>query len=69
MLKLGLAHVYRQCNAVYDGQKKHFEKIEALAKAKQINIWSLGEQFESPSAYKSRLRAGARGAWKSTLSP
>jgi micrococcal nuclease len=57
LLKSGLAHVYRQAGAVYGGRQEVFEQLEAKAKAEVINIWSLGEAFETSGEYKARMRS------------
>eukprot|EP00747_Dinoflagellata_sp_TGD_P187292 gnl/TRDRNA2_/TRDRNA2_44861_c0_seq1.p2 gnl/TRDRNA2_/TRDRNA2_44861_c0~~gnl/TRDRNA2_/TRDRNA2_44861_c0_seq1.p2 ORF type:complete len:232 (+),score=37.52 gnl/TRDRNA2_/TRDRNA2_44861_c0_seq1:45-740(+) len=54
LLKAGLAQVYRQSGAQYDGEKQAYEKLEARAKANKRGIWSLGKKFESAAEYKAK---------------
>ncbi|KDO30927.1 hypothetical protein SPRG_04830 [Saprolegnia parasitica CBS 223.65] len=57
LLKVGLANVYRQTGAVYGGKQATYDKLEAKAKAKKLKMWSQGDDFETTSAYKARIRA------------
>ncbi len=54
MLKLGMAEAYRQ----YLREPYRLQFIEAERKAKDVRlgIWSLGNQYESPSVFRKRLR-------------
>eukprot|EP00747_Dinoflagellata_sp_TGD_P089137 gnl/TRDRNA2_/TRDRNA2_164224_c0_seq1.p1 gnl/TRDRNA2_/TRDRNA2_164224_c0~~gnl/TRDRNA2_/TRDRNA2_164224_c0_seq1.p1 ORF type:complete len:233 (+),score=29.30 gnl/TRDRNA2_/TRDRNA2_164224_c0_seq1:311-1009(+) len=56
LLKNGLAQVYRQGGAQYDGEQEEYEAIEARAKKAKKGIWSLGDDFESAADYKTRLK-------------
>ncbi len=53
LLKKGLAVVYRQGGAQYDGQKKYYEALEGQAQKQKKGMWSV-KNLESPSAYKKR---------------
>ena len=55
LLRAGLATVYRQGGAEYDGRKAAFEKLEAAAKAKGAGAW--GDGGLDPAAYKKALKA------------
>ena len=55
LLKAGLAAVYRQGGAEYDGKAERFEKLEAAAKAKARGAWADGGI--DPAAYKRALKA------------
>ncbi|KAK5655427.1 hypothetical protein OQA88_5698 [Cercophora sp. LCS_1] len=77
LLKRGLATIYEgKTGAEFGGAKteKAYREAEATAKRKKIGMWSIGgtsffglgkkEVFESPKAYKDRIRQGEAGATK-----
>ena len=77
LLKRGLATVYEaKTGAEFGGDKmeQKYKAVEALAQKKKIGIWSIGtagllgfgkkQLFESPKAYKDRLRQLEAGAKK-----
>ncbi|OQR85028.1 hypothetical protein ACHHYP_12398 [Achlya hypogyna] len=57
LLKAGLANVYRQTGAVYGGKQATYDALEAKAKTKKLKMWGQGDNFESTSEYKARIRA------------
>lgn len=58
LLKNGLAVVYRNGGANYDGKGvKYFNDIESIAKTNKKGIWSLSDDdIELPSDYKKKLK-------------
>jgi endonuclease YncB( thermonuclease family) len=58
LLRRGLAVVYRQGGAQYDGSIDKWNKIEAEAKKKKLGIWSVENvaTMESPGDYKKRQK-------------
>ncbi len=57
LLKSGLATIYRQGGAVYDGLLPEFESAEECARNARRMIWSHGsEVVESAGEYKARMR-------------
>lgn len=58
LLKAGLAVVYRQGGAKYDGSVEHWNALENRAKKKRVGIWSQSqENIVLPSEYKRSLAA------------
>ncbi|KEZ44567.1 hypothetical protein SAPIO_CDS3599 [Scedosporium apiospermum] len=60
MLKRGLATTYEAKSGVeFGGREKAYKAAEAKAKAKKVGMWSMkASEFESPRAYKARIRDG-----------
>lgn len=56
LLKEGLAVVYRQRGAQYDGKYRQMEEWEAQAKMKRKGIWSKEGDVELPHQYKARAK-------------
>lgn len=56
LLKEGLAVVYRQRGAQYDGKYREMEMWEAQAKMKRKGIWSKEGEVELPHQYKARTK-------------
>uniref|UniRef100_V5GP51 TNase-like domain-containing protein n=1 Tax=Kalmanozyma brasiliensis (strain GHG001) TaxID=1365824 RepID=V5GP51_KALBG len=69
MVKAGLATVYRSAGADYGHATwwakvwrksttglNALERAETKARKKKIGMWSLGKKFESPEAYKKRVK-------------
>jgi endonuclease YncB( thermonuclease family) len=56
LLKEGLAVVYRQRGAQYDGMYREMEGWEAQAKMKRKGIWSKKGEVELPHQYKARAK-------------
>lgn len=56
LLKEGLAVVYRQKGAQYDGMYREMEGWEAQAKMKRRGIWSKKGEVELPHQYKARAK-------------
>jgi endonuclease YncB( thermonuclease family) len=57
LLENGLAVVYRQGGAQYDGSIERWNKIETAAKKKKVGIWSLDSaSMELPSEFKKKAR-------------
>ena len=54
LLRRGLAVVYRQGGAQYDGRKSEFEGLEREAKQARRGLWSQKGGGESPAEYKAR---------------
>lgn len=65
LLERGLARVYRQSGAEYDGPVESWDKIEQRAKRAGAGMWASPEQAEAndPARFKRGARAagGARG--------
>eukprot|EP00904_Undaria_pinnatifida_P013530 jgi/Undpi1/9307/HiC_scaffold_26.g11765.m1 len=55
LLKNGLAVVYRQRGAEYDGREKMLSDVEATAKGKKLGVWSK-KGGETPAQYKARIK-------------
>lgn len=60
MLKRGLATTYEAKSGVeFGGREKAYKAAEAKAKAKKVGMWSMkASEFESPRAYKAKIRDG-----------
>jgi micrococcal nuclease len=57
LLRKGLAVVYRQGGAQYDGSMKHWTDLEEIAIRKRKRIWKNGlDQAKLPSDYKKKQR-------------
>ena len=54
LLRRGLAVVYRQGGAQYDGRKSEYEGLEKEAKQARRGLWSQKGGGESPAEYKAR---------------
>lgn len=64
LVREGLAVVYRQSGAEYDGRLAVLEDLEAQARARRLGLWSSAKP-QLPSEYKAQLRADkAAGAAK-----
>ena len=59
LLKRGLAVVYRQGGAQYDGRKADYERLEDEARKAKVGLWS-GARLESPAEFKKRTRSNQR---------
>ena len=57
MLDLGLAYVYTQEGAEYEGRKADMMRREAAARAGGVGMWGEGDALESPAEYKARIRS------------
>ena len=58
LLKKGLAVVYRQGGAQYDGNIAKWDKIEETARKQKIGIWSQDSKtMQSPAEYKKKVVA------------
>lgn len=57
LLKLGLAQVYRQGGAQYDGSIDRWDKLESKAQQQKVGIWKGGKKAVDPAAYKKALKA------------
>lgn len=55
LLKRGLAQVYRQGGAQYDGPVDRWDKLEEKAKKDKVGIWKDGKSVD-PAAYKKALK-------------
>eukprot|EP00952_Eustigmatos_sp_NYUAD-ZCMA_P008631 35930-Eustigmatos_ZCMA.PRE.1 len=60
LLREGLAVVYRQGGAEYDGRLQRFEQLEAKAKKAKRGLWSAGKRLETPAQFKAKKRAAER---------
>lgn len=57
LLRRGLAVVYRESNAAYDGPSTRWDSLETQAKENRVGIWGLPlPQKKSPAEYKRELR-------------
>ena len=56
MARAGLATVYRGTGAEYGGAKAELEAAERVAKRALRGMWKQRDSYESPAAYKRRLR-------------
>lgn len=63
MLKRGLATTYEaKSGAEFGGKEKAYMAAEAKAKTKRVGMWSQkASEFESPRAYKAKIRDGETG--------
>jgi endonuclease YncB( thermonuclease family) len=61
LLKQGLATVYRQGGAVYDGNRRELELLEARARQQKRGMWRNVDEvsFQTPAEYKAGLRQKA----------
>eukprot|EP00596_Hydrurales_sp_CCMP1899_P004350 CAMPEP_0119039160 /NCGR_PEP_ID=MMETSP1177-20130426/8520_1 /TAXON_ID=2985 /ORGANISM="Ochromonas sp, Strain CCMP1899" /LENGTH=236 /DNA_ID=CAMNT_0007002707 /DNA_START=167 /DNA_END=877 /DNA_ORIENTATION=+ len=55
LVKEGLAVVYRQGGAQYDGSIQRWDKLELMAKKQKIGIWSQ-QKVQLPSEYKKETK-------------
>ncbi|CAM9220411.1 unnamed protein product [Chrysoparadoxa australica] len=60
LLKNGLAVMYRQGGAQYDGREAMLEKIEAKAKSDKVGLWKAGK-LKTPAQYKAEVKAKTGG--------
>ena len=56
LLRRGLATVYRQGGAEYDGSVERWDTIEAEAKKRRRGLWAAGSKAVDPAAYKRKLK-------------
>ena len=56
LLKRGLATVYRQGGAEYDGSVERWDRIEEKAKSQKKGLWVAGSKRVDPAAYERALK-------------
>ena len=60
LLKEGLAVVYKQGGAAYDGRYEKYVGLEAKARQRRLGLWSqLQKDLELPSQYKANAKKKA----------
>lgn len=70
LVKNGLAVVYRQGGAQYNGGIARWNALEDAAKKKKIGLWSQSaKSLQLPSDYKKKIAGGNEKDDKSTLKP
>ena len=57
VLEKGFGSIYRKQGAVYGDDLARYEQAEADAQAREVGIWSLGPNRETPAEYKRRTKA------------
>jgi micrococcal nuclease len=60
LLKSGLAVVYRQGGARYDGSIEHWNTLETQAQRNKLGMWQHGiQQVQTPGDYKKQVKAAS----------
>lgn len=62
LLREGLAVVYKQGNAQYDGKLKHYIELEKNAEKQRRGMWRQ-KNMELPSEYKKKMRLQGASSW------